>query len=908
MRKKLSINLIILFFRILFWFRYRVTVKGLENLNEETLSKKGGVLFLPNHATVFVEPTLVTISVWKKYPIRPMIVDYFYEQPIVHQIMKLINALPIPNFDVSSNSLKRKQSEEVINTVIEDVKTGDNFLIYPAGRTKMSSQEVIGGSSAVHRIIQEVPEVNVVLVRTKGLWGSVFSRALIGKAPPLFPTLFQCMKHVLKNGIFFTPRRDVIIEFEPAPKDFPYEASRIELNRWLENWYNQPDGLTKQEGAYPGDSLVLVSYSAWKEELPEVFDQDLGGDLEIELDKVPEETKEKIYSEISRITEMSVADLKPELRLDMHLGMDSLDIADLCAFIQDKFGVKSISPIKMNTVGKALAVASKQIDCKDDHTDLSNIDFSKWRQSVKRERKKAAPGTLLPEVFLNNCARMGSAVACADERAGILTYKELKLRVILLAEYVRNLPGEYIGILLPSSVAAYAVILACQLAGKVPMLINWTMGRRHLQAVRNLSNVEVVLTSRVFIDRLENVDLDGVDDIMIMLEEVRNKFSLSDKLKAYYRSLKGTKGILKLFGLDKHDEDHKAVLLFTSGTESLPKGVPLTHKNVLANLRQAFNSVDLYSDDVMFGILPPFHAFGFTISGLMGLFSGIPIIYSPDPKDGKKLAETIRDWNVTIMCGAPTFLKSMFRCGKEGYFDTLRLCVTGAEKAPPELYELAKKMGAGDSVYEGYGITECSPVLTINKPGRPQAGVGQALDGIDLKIVNPETFEPQNTMIRGLVLAKGPNIFSGYINPDVSSPFVTIDGEKWFKTGDLGHLDDENRLIISGRQKRFVKIGGEMISLAAIEDALFQIAKEKGWPLAEDGPTLAICAREDTADKTKIFLFTVFNTNVEEVNSALRESGFSSLVKVTSVFKLDSIPIMGSGKIFYRELESSYLP
>lgn len=907
MKKKITIKLITFFLRFLFWFRYRVTVKGIENLNPKVLNKKGGVLFLPNHPAVFVEPTLVTLATWNKYPVRPMIVDYFFHQPIVNPVMKMINALPIPNFDISSNSLKRKQSEEVINTVIEDLRLGDNFLVYPAGRTKNTNQEIIGGASAVHRIIQEVPEANIVLVRTKGMWGSIFSRALTGKAPPLFPTLFQGFKYILKNGIFFTPRRNVIIEFVPAPKDFPYQASRIELNRWLENWYNQPDGLTNQEGNHPGDSLVFVSHSIWKNDIPKILDKDSFDESSIDLGRIPEKTKQKVYQEISRIAQVDVDKLSPELRLDRDLGMDSLDTADLCSFIQGQFAVKSISPLKMNTVGKALGVASKQIECKDDETGLAQVDFTKWNQPVKRERKKVAPGTTLPEVFLNNCSRMGKSVAAGDERAGILTYKEMKLRVILLAEYVKTLPGDYIGVLLPSSVAAYAVIMACQLAGKVPMLINWTMGRRHLQAVRHLSNVQVVLTSRAFIDKLENVDLHGVDDIMVMLEEVKNRFSLSDKLRALFRSYKGTQGILKAFGTDKLDENDKAVLLFTSGTESLPKGVPLTHKNVLSNLRQAFHSIELYSDDVMFGILPPFHAFGFTISGLMGILSGIRIVYSPDPTDGQKLAQIVKDWKVSLMCGAPTFLKSMLRAGEKGDFDTLRLCVTGAEKAPPELYQLAEEKGAGEAIYEGYGITECSPVLTINKPGKPQAGVGAPLDGIELRIVNPETLKPQGVMARGLVLAKGPNIFSGYINPDVSPPFVTIDGEKWFKTGDLGHLDDENRLIISGRQKRFVKIGGEMVSLAAIEDALLQMAPKKGWPIAEDGPTLAVCAKEDVSDKTRIFLFTIFDTNVEEVNDALREAGFSTLVKVTSVFQLDGIPIMGSGKIFYRELESAYL-
>ena len=163
--------------RIALWFRYRVTIKGLENLNPETLHKPGGILFLPNHPTVFVDPTLVGLTISRQFAVRPVIVEYMYYTPIVHAIMRFMNALPIPNFGASSNSLKKKRADQAIETVMEDLKKGENFLIYPAGKTKHQAREIIS-ASGVHRILQAVPEANVVLVRTTGLWGSKFSRAL----------------------------------------------------------------------------------------------------------------------------------------------------------------------------------------------------------------------------------------------------------------------------------------------------------------------------------------------------------------------------------------------------------------------------------------------------------------------------------------------------------------------------------------------------------------------------------------------------------------------------------------------------------------------------------------------------------------------------------------------------------
>ncbi|MCB1111044.1 MAG: AMP-binding protein [Chlamydiia bacterium] len=904
--KKIIELFIIVFMRSVLWFRYRVKWVGLENLNNETLKKSGGVVFMPNHPTVFVDPVLVSMGVYRKYPIRPMIVEYFYYMPVIHQVMKLMNGLPVPHFANASNSLKRKRSEEVVDTVIKDLKNGDNFLIYPAGKVKHTGYESIGGASAVHHILQEVPEANVVLVRVKGLWGSSFSRALKGKTPGIVENILHHMKYIFMNLIFFTPRREVVIEYQVAPPDFPYKSTRIEMNQWLERWYNKPDGLMPQDGQYPGDSLCLVSYSMWKEDLPDIEAGEKSEDALIPVDDIDEEIRKKIITKLAEMTEMSPKDIHPDMTLDSDLGLDSLDIADLAAFLQDQFDIKSIYVSELTTVAKMMAIASGKITL-EEMSEEEVKNQKNWFRTAPQGKKHLAPGNTMPEVFLNNCARMGGAAACADERAGVLTYKQLKMRVILLAEYIRTLPGEYIGIMLPSSVAAYATILATQLAGKVPMLINWTVGPRHLEAVVSISKVQAVLSSWTFIDRLENIELNGLEDKMIMLEDVRREFSLMDKLRAAALSLRSTQAIMKHFHIENLSKDSTAVLLFTSGTESLPKGVPLMHHNILSNQRQAFDSIDLYTNDVCFGILPPFHAFGFTISGFLGLLSGIKVVYAPDPTDGKMLARMAHKWGVTIMCGAPTFLKGMMKAGVPESFKCMRLCVTGAEKAPPELFKLGEKLGIAETLLEGYGVTECAPVLTINRPGKVPQGVGEPLEGIELLVVHPDTHEPLNIGERGLILARGDNIFHGYLNPDVKSPFISVNGKQWYNTGDLGYLDHEKRLTISGRQKRFIKVGAEMISLAAIEDALLKKAHELGWVIEEDLPNLAICAKEYPGKKPRIFLFVRIDTTLDEVNNALRESGFTNLVRVSDIVKVAEIPIMGTGKIHYRALENQYL-
>ncbi len=892
--------------RTMLWFRYRVTIKGLEHLTPEKLSKPGGVLLLPNHVAMMIDPSLIALAAWKKIPVRPTIAETYYYLPIVNSVMKFINALPVPDFEASTNNAKRKRHENVLEEMVKGLKNGENFLIYPAGRLKHTAIEEIGGASATHQVIQNSPEANVVLVRIKGLWGSMFSRALHPKSPDMFEGIWKGLKITLKNLVFFNPRRHVIIEFYTAPEDFPYQASRLEMNRWLEKWYNKPDGLTKQEGEYPGDSLVLVSYSMWRNEFPKLYQKEAVVEQKVRLEDVSVEVQDKVLNKIQQLTDIDKATITPEMSLASDLGMDSLDASELAIFLQEEFGTDAVPVTEMTTVSKVLGIASKKIKIKEEKKE-DRQDLSQWFVEIPHTRAQAAPGNTIPEVFLRNCQRMGNRPACGDDRSGIMSYSRLRLAVILMAECIRHKPGKYIGILLPASVGAYLCVLAIQLAGKVPLMINWTVGPRHLKSVREISKVETVLTSRAFLERLDTTDLTGVDDILVMLEDVKKDFSVWDKIRALFRSKLGVNGILKTFGVHSISEEDQAVLLFTSGTESMPKGVPLSHKNLLSNQRAAFDAIELYADDVMLGILPPFHAYGFSTSGLMGLLAGMRCAYYPNPTDGQGVAAAFSKWGATVMSGAPSFIKGVLKAAEPKQVKTMRLCVTGAEKAPPELFKLMAKVEKEHCLLEGYGVTECSPIISANRFGKPRKGVGSPLPGIELIVVHPETHEilPKNT--DGLVLTRGPNVFSGYLNPGQASPFVIIEGAEWYNTGDIGHLDQENRLTLSGRLKRFIKVGGEMISLLAIESALLEAAPKRKWPIREEGPTLALISKDGNGEKPSLVLIVTFSTSPEEVNQQLKEDGFSNLVRISEVHLLDEIPIMGTGKINYRVLEERFI-
>lgn len=877
-------------FRGLLSLRYRIHVKGKETLAPQNLLRPGGTLFLANHPAE-IDPLILLVTFWFPFRPHPVAIDYLFRKPIVRNLLELVGALPIPNFDGSSNSYKRKQIEKTYQTLFTHLDRKESILIYPAGSLKNGPEEIIGGASGVQAILEARPSANVVLIRTTGLWGSSFSRAPTGKTPDLLKAFFNGFKVLLRNGIFFAPRRSITIECTPAPTDFPWKGSRLEVNRYLEKWFNLG-------GPEP---LKLVSFSRFKEDFPSIHEPDK--QEEVSLANVPPETRQKVIEEIAKLTRMPLAEIQLGSDLALDLGLDSLDIAQLVVSLKEQFGITALHSSDLTTVGAVIAYAAK-LKTAQEKDDLQPVAEGKWIQEKNRPPALYPPGETIPEVFLKTCERMDNHLACVDLVAGEMTYRRLKMGVVLLAEAVKKMPGERIGIMMPASVGVNAMILAVMLAGKIPVMINWTLGERNLRSVVEQSGVHVTLSAWSFIDRLDNAELNGLDDSIVLLEEIRRNLSLWDKLKAFLRARKKGDAILKTFGADRLKKDDTAVILFTSGTESYPKGVPLSHHNIITNQQGAFDIAGVEKTDILLGALPSFHSFGFSVTGLFPLLAGLRVAYSPNPTDGKRLAEAVERWRVTLLCLAPTFLKNLVRVGTEKQLSSLRLVVAGAEKTAAELFDRLRELNRSATLIEGYGITECAPILTINPPDQPPQGVGPPLPHVEIKIVDPETLTPLPLGQQGLVLAQGPNVFRGYLDASLASPFVTVEGKSWYQTGDLGSLDERGYLTLSGRLKRFVKIGGEMVSLAAIEEILQKMGPKQDGASDPSSPSLAVCALEVEGKKSEIYLFTTFDTTTEAANHTLRDSGMSNIIKIRAVKKVPFIPLLGTGKIDYRRLAS----
>ncbi|MCI5053033.1 MAG: AMP-binding protein [Simkaniaceae bacterium] len=879
--------------------RYKITFKNKSELKKPKL-KKGGYLILPNHPAE-VDPIIMMAHLWPKFKLHPLVVEHFFYFPGARFFMNAVGAIPIPNFESTVNRWKVEKGEKAFEEVLERLKRGENLLVYPSGGLKGSSRDIVTGSSFVHNLLTEYPEINIVMVRMQGLWGSSFSRAIIGRTPDFWKALRGGIWTILKNFIFFAPRRKVSVEFYNPGEEFPYKGQKFEQNIFLQNWYNHYQDA--EGNAIEEEPLVLTPRSLFnKNDIPQevaALNRVIGEKREIEISS---QMQSLIIDKVAEMSEKSPSEIGEDSDLSVDLGLDSLDIANVYAYVTEEFDVTSkVEPGELRSVHDLFELAVDEKRSENPQTEKSKM--TGWPEEASRKGPIPPQGSTIVEAFLLSCDRMGSSVACADANSGVMTYQRMKLAALVLAAEFRKLPGEYVGVMLPSSAGVYLMILGVLMAGKIPVMLNWTAGIRSLRYGVDLLNIETILSSRKFLDRMEHLHLEELESKLLLVEDVRRKVSVFDKLKAAMKARKDCQSLMKSLKLREKSSHDPAVVLFTSGTEAYPKAVPLSSANILASQQGAVGRIELNEKDILYGVLPPFHSFGFCVTGLLPLLAGLRVYYSPDPTDGHAMANDAEKWGITMMCLAPSFYKNLLRLAGPKQLRSIRYFISGAEKASDDLKIAIKRQNPDAEFFEGYGITECSPIVSICKPGANNKGVGRAAPGVHLCVIHPETHKIMPQGQDGEICIKGPNVFYGYIGEAKRDPFITIDGNKWYRSGDLGHVDREGNLILGGRIKRFVKIGGEMVSLASIEEELIAKGIEKEWVDQESAPTaFVLCANEIDDGKPHIVLFTTCRVQKEEINQILRDSGFGRIMKISEVKVLPEIPLLGSGKIDYRRL------
>jgi len=440
------------------------------------------------------------------------------------------------------------------------------------------------------------------------------------------------------------------------------------------------------------------------------------------------------------------------------------------------------------------------------------------------------------------------------------------------------------------------VYLATLFAGKTPVMVNWTTGQRNLSHSLDLVGVRRILTAQALVSRLasQGTDFGPLADRFVPLEEVAKGLTVGDKLAALARSR------LSWSSLRNAKVSDTAAILFTSGSETMPKAVPLSHRNILTNVRNVLEFATMRESDRMIGFLPPFHSFGLTVTMVMPVCGGLRAVYHPNPTEGAVLGRLVEAYKATIVIGTPTFLHGILRGSTPEQLATVRLAVTGAETCPDRVYDALAERCPRVTVLEGYGVTECSPVVCVNDESAPRRGaIGKLLGCFDHLLLDPETGQRVEPPGAGVLHVRGPCVFDGYLHYDGPPPFVESHGQTWYCTGDIVDEDADGVMTFRGRLKRFTKLGGEMISLPAIEAVLADHYASDD----DEGPILAVEATPDD-ERPEIVLFTTLELDRAAVNARLRDAGLSPLHNIRRVIRLDALPLLGTGKTDYRALKA----
>lgn len=521
--------------------------------------------------------------------------------------------------------------------------------------------------------------------------------------------------------------------------------------------------------------------------------------------------------------------------------------------------------------------------------------FTNWlRDQMVRQQFEVemqfGPQTLA-EAVVEAAARFPGHVVLQDVNAA-LTYKKLLVSADLMARQLDKALSrdvKRVGVLLPNENATPVVLLSLWTLGKEAAIFNYSTGPTILLSCAQLATVKQIITSRAFLERAK-LDVSALSEVgidFVYLEDIRARISGSAKLRALLKQ-----NFSAGLPCARVDTNSAAVVLFTSGSEGVPKGVELTHRNILANVRQMLAVTDLTDNDRIFNAMPLFHSFALTVGTLLPLVRGLFVFIYPSPLHYRVVPTMFYDADCTIMLGTNTSLNGYARKANPYDFRSLRYMFSAAEK----LQETTATTWAhrfGVRVLEGYGTTECAACVSGNTPLQAKYGsAGRLMPGMEYKLEGVE-----GVAEGGRLFVRGPNVMKGYLNADANAKFQSLGG--WYDTGDIVRVDQEGYLFILGRLKRFAKISGEMVSLTAVEDAL-----DGAFPHYGLRCQTAVVSRPDEDKGEKLIAISnEAKLTLDEIRAAIKAKGLPNIADPREVKFIHKIPRLGTGKVNYRELD-----
>ena len=522
--------------------------------------------------------------------------------------------------------------------------------------------------------------------------------------------------------------------------------------------------------------------------------------------------------------------------------------------------------------------------------------YTQWLREQLMELQFRIEMKLGPQDLLTAIASMGRArpksIVLEDVTGQRLNHRMVMVGSEVLSRKFQNLLSpeiERVGLLLPNVNATPITLLALWRLGKVPAILNYSSGVSIMQTCSDLAGVKQIITSQAFLEKagidIEPMKKNGIE--FIYLEEVRKKISVSTKLSILMKHK------CRLGKSQFHiTQDKTAVVLFTSGSEGIPKGVELTHKNILSNLRQLLVMVDILDTDSIFNCLPMFHSFGLVVGTLLPLCRGLRTTIFPSPLQYRVIPTAVYNSNSTIFLSTNTFLNGYAKKAHPYDFRNVRYLLAGAEKIQQATSDTwARKFGI--RITEAYGVTECSPGISANTKADNRFGsVGRILPDMKWKL------EPvDGVKDAGRLFVKGPNVMKGYLNKEANEAFQSLNG--WYDTGDIVKVDEDGYFWIKGRAKRFAKISGEMVSLTAVEDALAGAFPNHG----EDCEIAVIAITDEDKGEKLIAVTNEPNLTTSEIRNAVADAGLINLCTPREIHVLKEIPKLGTGKLNHREAQ-----
>ncbi|HZI94331.1 MAG TPA: AMP-binding protein, partial [Patescibacteria group bacterium] len=459
-----------------------------------------------------------------------------------------------------------------------------------------------------------------------------------------------------------------------------------------------------------------------------------------------------------------------------------------------------------------------------------------------------------------------------------------------------------VGILLPPSVAGALINVAVMMAGKVPVNLNYTTSAESLEAAIAQCGIRTIFTSRKFLEALEMPEREG----MVMAESLNEEIGPAARALALAATLLPVRLIAALFPGSRRTMDDVATIIFSSGSTAVPKGVVLTHHNIISNVEAMQQIFDIGPDDRMIGVLPFFHSFGFTATLWLPLTNGFAAVYHNNPLAARAVGKLCGKYRITFLLATPTFLQAYAKVCTEAQFASLRYVVVGAEKLKKTLADAFKEKFHIEPL-EGYGATELSPAATmsmpdIDEPGNEQVGhkagsIGQPIPGVAARIVDPETFVDRKVGEEGLLLIRGANVMKGYLGDPERTASVMRDG--WYITGDIARFDNDGFITLTDRLSRFAKIAGEMVPLAGVEEAI-QTAT---------GATEQRCVVTSLPDPDRgerlVALFVGEDFDPASVLAQLTQAGLPNLwmPRREAFHRIEAIPLLGTGKLDLKKVK-----